>query len=376
MEQQMRSKENTSEGFDYISHLPEAIMLYILSFLPIKDLMVVSLLSRLWKSMVVNHLFIVPSSLKLDEFESIKNYIRQSARRHQCAEYYVLFSSPVYLKHLHDVGRRQYLDYVDRTLMLHTGCTINKLQLILCYDGSDGYTRRITRWVRFAFTNKIKKLILDFSRGQQGHPDNVVEPYDLSVTNFSPVNLQSLTLTYCKLTASSFGILWSVKRLCLKMVTIVECSISDLVTKCPVLEDLSMEHCVFPNEFMVSKTVIKIKRLSLIHCTTEDRPMFSIEMSAPELLELEIVANYLMVSSIRNAVNLLDVEIDVDQDYADHIQGDALSSFLNGLDHCKTLTLTTWCIQVVFSQIRFLSYFTNTKFSNLGSYFMKFSVSF
>lgn len=104
--------------------------------------------------------------------------------------------------------------------------------------------------------------------------------------------------------------------------------------------------------------------------------MFSIEMSAPELLELEIVANYLMVSSIRNAVNLLDVEIDVDQDYADHIQGDALSSFLNGLDHCKTLTLTTWCIEVVFSQIRFLSYFTNIKFSNFGSYFMKFSVSF
>ncbi|XP_024018707.1 F-box/LRR-repeat protein At4g14096 [Morus notabilis] len=342
-----RRSGNSSEGVDYISHLPEAIMLYILSLLPIKDLMVVSLLSRLWKSMVVNHLSIVPSSLNLDEFEAITSFITETAQRHQCSDFHSLYGSPEYLTNLINAARSQYMDYVNRTLMLHTGCTINKLELSFCYDGSDMYTGRLTRWVHFAFTNKIKSLDFDFSKAEMLGPTDFLEPYELPNRTFSPRMLRKLTLTYCKLRGINFGIMWYLKKLSLRQVTILECSIGQLASKCPVLEDVSLEQCVIPNEFMVSEPDIMFKRLSLIDCKTEEWPMFSIQISTPELLILTVVGKYLMASSIRNAVQLLNVTIDIEQVYADHVQGDALGSLLIGLDHCKTLTLTTWCIQVL-----------------------------
>ncbi|PON67627.1 F-box domain containing protein [Trema orientale] len=344
---QQRKIQNTFEGIDYISHLPEAIILYILSFLPIKDLIVVSLLSRLWKNMVMNHLSIVPSSLNLDELEMIRNFIRRSIQRHQSADFLGASSSSQCLTNLIHSARRQYMDFVNRTLFLHSGCIINHLQLSFCYDGSDRYTRRVTSWVRFALTNKIKELDLDFSKGELLRPSDSAQPYELPNGSFCPNILHTLTLTYCKLKAASFGVLISLQKLCLRQVKVIEGSIGELVSKCPVLEDVSLEHCVIPNEFMVSEEDIKIKRLSLIDCKTEEWPMFSIDISTPDLLMLTIVGRYLMTSSIRKAFRLREVFIDIEQIYADHVQGDALGSLLDGFGHCKTLTLTTWCIQVL-----------------------------
>ena len=348
---QQRKIQNTFEGTDYISQLPEAIILYILSFLPIKDLIVVSLLSRLWKNMVMNHLSIVPSSLNLDELEMIRNFIRRSIQRHQSARFHGASSSSQCLTNLIHAARRQYIDFVNRTLLLHCGCIINHLQLSFCYDGSDRYTRRVTSWVRFALTNKIKELYLDFSQGELLRPSDVVHLYEFPKGSFCPKILHTLTLTYCKLRAASFGVLVSLQRLCLRQVKVIECSIRDLVSKCPILEDLSLEHCVIPNEFMVSEEDMKIKRLSLLDCKTVQWPMFSIDISTPDLLMLTIVGRYLMTSNIQKAVHLLEVFIDIEQIYADHVQGDALGSLLNGFCHCKTLTLNTWCIQVALTNL-------------------------
>ncbi|KAH7546599.1 hypothetical protein FEM48_Zijuj01G0218200 [Ziziphus jujuba var. spinosa] len=342
-----RKRKKTSEGIDYISHLPEEIILHILSFLPIKELTVVSLLSNLWKYMVVSHLSKVPSSLNLDEPDMIRNFITRSIYQQECAVYHRSSRPPRSLHHVVRLARKHYMDFVNRTLLLHSGCTINDLHFCFCYDGSDGYKKRINSWLRFALTNNIKEIELDFSEGELHRSNALVQPYEFPLGCFSPRMLNTLILKYCKLRALCFGVLQSLQRLCLQQVKILKCSIGEIVSKCPILEEVSLEYCTFPNDFMVNKRDMKIKRLSLIECQTVDWPMFAINISVPDLSMLTIVGRYLMTSRIRKAVHLLDVIIDINQLYADHVQGDALGSLLNGLSHSQTLILTTWCIQVL-----------------------------
>lgn len=341
-----RKRKNTSEGIDYISHLPEEIILHILSFLPIKELIVVSLLSNLWKYMVVSHLSTVPSSLNLYEPDMIRNFIKKSIYQQECAGYHRSSRSPRSLHHVVRLARRQYVDFVNRTLLLHSGCTINNLHFCFCYDGSDGYTKMINSWLRFALTNNIKEIDLNFSEGKPHRSNASVQRYEFPQGCFSPRMLNTLILKCCKLRAPCFGVLVSLQRLCLRQVKILNCSIAEIVSKCPILEEVSLEYCTFPNDFMVNKRDMKIKRLSLIDCQTVDWPMFAINISVPDLSILTIVGRYLMTSRIRKAVHLLNVIIDIKQLYADHVQGDCLASLLNGLSHCQTLMLSTWCIQV------------------------------
>ncbi|GMY31569.1 putative F-box/LRR-repeat protein At5g54820 [Fagus crenata] len=345
-----RRKKN-SEGNDYISHLPEAIILHILSFLPLKELVAVSLLSRLWKSMVLTLISVVPSNLNLDELDMMGKYI---CRREICypgnSHGHIPYSAHQSRCYSIRAARRKFEQFVERTLLLHTGCTIERLRLSICYDAESEYTKRIDRWVQFSLRNDVRHLELNFSRGKLFRLRGWDKIYELPHGNFAPKNLKSCILNYCKLKLSIFAVFGSLQTLYLKQVKIIDCSIAtigELVAKCPTLEDLFLEYCVIPNDFMVSDQDMKIKRLVLIHCKTDEWPMFPIEISAPELLILTIVGRYLMTSSVRKALQLAEVLIDIPQKYADHVQGDALGSLLTSLNHCQTLALSTWCIQVL-----------------------------
>lgn len=357
-------RENKSEGIDYISHLPEAIILHILSFLPLKELVAVSFLSRLWQGMVLALISMVPSNLNLDEIKMMGKYV---CRREICypkhGDGHTPDSAHQCLCHSVRAARRKFEEFVDRTLLLHTGCTIEKLRLSICYDQNmplknstetydahSEYTKRIEKWVQFAFRNNIKILELDFSKGKMFEPTGWDKIYDMPHGNFAPKNLRTFILNYCKQSPSIFVVFGSLQRLSFKQVKFFGCSvltIGELVAKCPTLEDLSLEYCIIPNDFTVSDQDMKIKRLSLINCKTDEWPMFPIDISTPDLLMLTMVGVYLMNSTVRKALHLADVVIDIKQKYGDHIQGDALGLLLTSLKHCQTLTLSTWCIQVL-----------------------------
>ena len=367
-----RKMRNVSEDIDYISRLPEPVMLYILSLLPTKDLLVVSLLSKLWKNNVVNHLSSVSSSLKFDELEMVRSFITRSIQRDR-ANFHSAYSTQQYLMQLIGAAKMHYVDFVHQALMLHTGCTIKNLHLSFCHQGNERYRARVASWVRFCLMNKIEVLYVDFSRGEPLRAARSDRPYELPDAGFSTRVLQNLTLAYCKIRPIHFGVLISLQKLCLKQVKFFYCSLEEIASKCPILEEVTLDHCVFPNEFMVSEQDVKIKKLIMIDCKTDQLPMFTIDMSFPDLLSLVFIGRYLMMSSLRNASQLVDAMINVQQIYADHVQGDALASMLNGLDHCKTLTLNAWCIQVISTDpiVVYEPFIFSLIF---GSYVMKFSI--
>lgn len=153
-------------------------------------------------------------------------------------------------------------------------------------------------------------------------------------------------LNFCNFRSSSFQVFESLQKLSLFQVEIFDSSLAGLASKSPLLQDVNLENCLIPANFLVSNENIMIKKLSVVNRETHVWPIYSMDLSTPCLLSLTIIESYLMKTHIRNATQLLDVFVGITEIHADHIQGEALGSLTNGLMHCQSLTLTTWCIQV------------------------------
>ncbi|XP_043807062.1 F-box/FBD/LRR-repeat protein At5g56420 [Manihot esculenta] len=336
--------DNPSGGIDYISNLPEAILLCILSFLPLKEWIKVSLLSKRWK-----YLWTKISNLKLDEVEMITNIIKKDISCPLCGKFPSQVSSCLCLDNATCAGRRKFADFVDRMLLLHSGYTINNLRLSFLYDPQDGYTKRIDTWVCYALRSNIKELELNFSdreylkfldkKGLAVRWADPHQPYELPHGFFKPKMLETFVLTFCKFRASSFNTFSSLLRLHLKRLEVLDGSIEHITSRCPVLEDLILEYCLIPDGYFVSKVDIMIKRLSIVHCASKD--MLRLDISTPNLLMLTIVEKYLKSASIRKATELIDARISIYAISAHNADGHALNSLLNGYTYGVNIAAET-----------------------------------
>ncbi|CAL5335806.1 unnamed protein product [Camellia sinensis] len=343
--------QQTSDDADYISSMPQEVLLKILYFLPLKYWTILSAVSSKWKN-----LWTYISIINLDELEMIVKIIKGDVCRHLIDEF-PSSSSYAYqhLQRLAHAARRKFADFVDRLILFHSGCAIDNFRLSFRYVAQDEYASRVDKWVHFAMTSNTKRIELNFSEainyhrreGWQGNQTNFAQPYTLRPYSFVSRILETLILNYCKFEAFSFGQFVSLRRLCLICAEVLDRSIGDLVSKCPALEDLTLESCFIPDKFFVCGQELNIKSLFLIYCMTRNWVMFPINIATPELLSLTIVGTYLMSSSINKATKLVDVTIDIQQGIVNPTQGNFLASLLISLNHCQDLTLSSWCIQVL-----------------------------
>lgn len=345
VEQQSKKQQKTN-AIDYMNYIPEAIVFHILSLLPLGELIIMSLVSQRWKDTVVRYLKMVPSSLNLDECEMPGTILKRDG---QCWLRGNFARSGYSLQHRHCLiraARKSFIEFVDRCCQLHSNCTINNLRLSFLHEarGEYDYTRKIDMWVHFAFTNDIKELSLDFSDLKLFKP--LAQPFELPHGYFAPKIMKTFALKFCKFRLSTFQVFGSLKGISLVQVDIFDGSLAELASKCPVLKDVNLVNCVFPDQFMMSEEDILVEKLSVINCKTQKWGTYNINLSTPCLLELEIIGNILMTSHIRKATKLLDVTIGMDEINENHIQGDALGSFLIELGHSRSLTVNNCCIQV------------------------------
>lgn len=344
--------QQTSDDADYISSMPQEVLLKILYFLPLKYWTILSAVSSKWKN-----LWTYISIINLDELEMIVKIIKGDVCRHLIDEF-PSSSSYAYqrLQRLVHAARRKFADFVDRLILFHSGCAIDNFRLSFRYVAQDEYASRVDKWVHFAMTSNTKRIELNFSEainyhrreGWQVNQTNFAQPYTLRPYSFVSRILETLILNYCKFEAFSFGQFVSLRRLCLICAEVLDRSIGDLVSKCPALEDLTLESCFIPDKFFVCGQELNIESLFLINCMTRNWVMFPINIATPELLSLTIVGTYLMSSSINKATKLVDVTIDIQQGIVNPTQGNFLASLLISLNHCQDLTLSSWCIQVLF----------------------------
>lgn len=346
-----RAIAHTSEATDYISRLPDVILVYILSFLPLKDCIKISALSKRWK-----YLWTKTCRLNINEIEIIAKLVRSNFYCTICEDIWTS-STTCCQKHLLKVARRMFADVVDRTLLLHSGCTLDKFRLSFLYDVYDGLTKKVDIWVRYAWASNIKDMELSFfNPGLLEYFDERVPVrvgVDLNLLYELPHNclvskiLSSLNMNCCKLRASALKVFPSLRRIFLKQVVILDSSVRVLASKFPLLEDLSLENCVISIQFFVCDEDLMIKRLYVTNCKPNEIPTFEINISTPRLVLLVLHGVYVKLTSMRKVTQLVDVTIDIRCLLVSEERA-GLTSLLSGLRHSQNLTLTSWCIQVAF----------------------------
>ncbi|KAK3427082.1 hypothetical protein EUGRSUZ_F03388 [Eucalyptus grandis] len=320
-----RTRAHTSEATDYISRLPDVILVYILSFLPLKDCIKISALSKRWK-----YLWTKTSRLNINEIEIIAKLVRSN--------FYCTICEDIWTSST-------------------TCCTLDKFQLSFLYDVYDGLTEKVDIWVRYAWASNIKDMELSFfNPGLLEYFDERVPVrvgVDLNLLYELPHNclvskiLSSLNMNCCKLRASALKVFPSLRRIFLKQVVILDSSVRVLASKFPLLEDLSLENCVISIQFFVCDEDLMIKRLYVTNCKPNEIPTFEINISTPRLVLLVLHGVYVKLTSMRKVTQLVDVTIDIRCLLVSKEQA-GLTSLLSGLRHSQNLTLTSWCIQVAF----------------------------
>ena len=293
------SKKKMDDYRDRISRLPDDFLLQILSRLPTKDVVAMSLLSKRWR-----FLWTLVPKLNFD--------VR-----------------------LHDNTCPKFTKFVDRSLLLHKAPTLESLRVkigSICHNADVD----VSVWVRIAVDRGVRELDISYCPAE--------EPIRLPKCLFPCATLVVLKLENMSLVdASSYVCFKSLKTLHLLDVKYFdEQSLPHLLSSCYVLEDLVVQRCPGDNVKIVSVNAACLKTLTL-HKSSQafegDDDGFLI--AAPKLKRLDIEDYWGGFCYIENMPEVVEANVDVIYKTTERILG--------SLTSVKRLALCLMTSDVMFS---------------------------
>ncbi|CAH9133169.1 unnamed protein product [Cuscuta epithymum] len=256
------------DTYDWISHLPDDILIVILSSLPLKEAGRTSILSSRWKN-----LWKQTSCLNFDASSALDMIARD--RKLRCEE------------------RRKYVRWVNSVLKSapHKGAITLK-HFRICFDVGKAFSGTITKWLMFAFKRRVESLELNLLEyGDYGSWKPYVFPEDIFFRNSSDIPYQTTPLF-------NFN---SLKALCLKNVLISEEAIELFLRNCPSLEQLDLQDIDQLINLEVCGPSLLLKSLYAQYCYD----LVSIKISAPNLTSLSVLTpKGLVLENVPMLVNL------------------------------------------------------------------------
>ncbi|XP_063939925.1 F-box/LRR-repeat protein At4g14103-like isoform X2 [Daucus carota subsp. sativus] len=271
---------------DMISNLPDALISHILSFLPTKYAVGTTILSKRW-----NYLW---TSVKNLDFNS--SLILNIGRG-----YYA--SSDEFMK--------SFVEFVERVLFFHDGMSVDKL----CISSrSRVCDNQIYTWVSAVLPCHLKELQVTSTSVRQT-PSSELWQVDLPWSLFTCKTLTTLKL------CGGF-VLRIPTRVCLPALKILhldsviyvdDVSIQNLLSGCPVLEDLDIERRNWDGVQVIDITSPTLKRFSLQFFLYDHfgRFPYKISVSAPSLLYLKLADNMAVKYSVDKMPSLVEAQIGI-----------------------------------------------------------------
>lgn len=222
---------------DQISLLSDEILIFILSFLTIKEAAVTSRLAKRWRYLWASS----SSSLNFDAEETLNKVAVQNE--------------------LLDEERVKYVNWVNSVLESFNGPSLKEFRV--CFDLHYIFQCSIDKWIEYALAFKgLEKLELDLS----GDIDNF---YSHRLCYTFPVNLffsGNTCPSFLAMKPCSFLGIKSLRSLCLKNVNVNGQVLSYFLSHCPLLERLSL--FLLGPEFsdLVVGPSHMLKHLELVSC--------------------------------------------------------------------------------------------------------------
>uniref|UniRef100_A0A0D9XWI6 At1g61320/AtMIF1 LRR domain-containing protein n=1 Tax=Leersia perrieri TaxID=77586 RepID=A0A0D9XWI6_9ORYZ len=173
---------------------------------------------------------------------------------------------------------KKFIKRVDAILQKHRGTMVNKFSVK--FGLKNEHANHVNGWVAFAMASKAKVITLDFSPDWESHENN----YDFPCHIFNKHNgsyLEALRLDSVTLNPPlDFCGFANLKMLSLDHVRLQH--LQHLISKCHVLEWLSIQSCGQLHNLQVSEALCRLQYLSILGCHLE-----KMELHAPNLTTFE-----------------------------------------------------------------------------------------
>ncbi|XP_062160963.1 putative F-box/LRR-repeat protein At5g41840 [Alnus glutinosa] len=239
---------------DRISELPDPILEHILAFIPMKQILQLSILSKRWKNVCT--LFPIPEfeqQLFTNSFHEVPPSKRKKEYRRK---------------------KQEFKNFVGRYLLGHyrQRLSINKFKLHMMLDGESDCAL-LNRWIDYVIECNVKELNLDVWIHQKR--------YELPERALVAKSITELKLSQCKLKSFYSEInLPSLKKLDLEII-VENQVVQTLFDGCRNLEEMRFEYCYGLKSLQVS-VLPKLKVIELI-----DNPQLeNVEIEASNLESL------------------------------------------------------------------------------------------
>ncbi|XP_059445300.1 putative F-box/LRR-repeat protein At3g18150 [Corylus avellana] len=241
---------------DRISELSDPILEHILSFIPTKQTLQLSILSKRWQR--VWALYPVPDFEQLP-FDTNLRKVPPNQKEQEIQR-----------------KKEEFINFVERSLLAHyrQRLNLNKLSLSILFDESDYAV--VNRWIDYAIECNVKELNLDILiRIHQ-------KWYELPERVLVAKSITELNLGTCKLKSISGDInLSSLKKLVLSVGVEESQLFQTLIDSCRDIEEITFEYCSGLKSIRVSG-LPKLKAIALI----QNYELESIEIEASNLESL------------------------------------------------------------------------------------------
>lgn len=282
----MRSSKRTrsEEGQnDWISQLPESVLVDILSYLPTKDAVKMTLISRF------RNLWTYIRCLSFDEcaYHDHSSYDGEN------------YDGPHY--------DESFLNLIRHVLILHERTTIDEFHLKFAFNlfnaihddhyNSDGYASKerrmaseLTTWIKFSLRKQVKVLDIDLLGCGLSEPEvNYELPTSILTNNY----LKELSLAGCGIEEKGRIHLTSLTMLSLKEIILSDKIMGEIIVGCPMLEELSLDGCCGLRKLKL--TTSNIKRLRIFIGWRNEVANSRLEISCPGLKSLELAGSIQLV---------------------------------------------------------------------------------
>ncbi|KAM0959741.1 hypothetical protein ACFX13_025486 [Malus domestica] len=234
------------ECVDYISHLPETVIHLILSLLrSTKDAARTSTLSKRWRDLWTSFSVLAFDQRKFQKPEGVKDKKKCNA---------------------------MFKEFVDKSLQSHFDRNLGIYKLVLHVNSFDqDMVHRIEKWIGLAAENKTKEI------GFHAHK-KICGRYTVPRNVFASETITGLRLEGCRVDTSSNIKLPNLQKLYLRKIHFDESIIINLITSCPLINDLRLILCSGLNNLQIS-SLLKLYRVEVHYC----HGLAMIEIKAPSL---------------------------------------------------------------------------------------------
>ncbi|XP_059312813.1 putative F-box protein At1g49610 isoform X1 [Lycium ferocissimum] len=288
---------------DRLSELPEWILLHILSFLTMKDVVRTAILSKRWR-----HLWTIIQELDFSLDGSYQNFVY----------------------------------FVNRTLLSRGTSKIRRLRIRLFLDASSH--KDYDGWIMYAAKNNVEELFLDFDSG-----GCTWSPRECVYCNSSLKTLRMHSCWFIRDKQISWNLL---TQLTLRVSVLCDETIAKIMAGAPKLEFFELYACCSYDDLNFDSPSLRVLD---VHEAEPDEyelgPVMTI--SAPNVQSLHLSGAFYKKCVLMNVPSVVHATLNFRPlTYSDtqknlKWQQENLMELVRSLKHVESLTLGTWCVEVL-----------------------------